>query len=271
MAIDINALLEDLVAETEVVVAMLAPLEDASWDLPTPAVGWAIRDQVSHLAYFDEAALLSLRDPEQFRADAAALSVYGDSFPDEIAKRYRDVAPAKLLAWFKDARAAMVASFAGVDARHRLRWYGPDMSAASSLTARLMETWAHGVDIADTLEIAVLASNRLRHIAHLGYNTRSFSYSLHDRGVPEVPVRVELLAPDGSTWNFGPDGASEVVRASALEFCLVVTQRRNLADTEIVLSGEAASEWMHIAQAYAGAPGPGREAKSSDAKKGGPQ
>lgn len=271
MAIDMNALLGDLVAETEVVVAMLAPLSDSAWELPTPAAGWVIRDQVTHLAYFDEAALLSLRDPEQFQADAASLGVYGDLFPDEIAKRYRDVAPAKLLAWLKDARATLVASFAGVDARHRLAWYGPDMSAASSLTARLMETWAHGVDIADTLGIAVLPSNRLRHIAHLGYNTRGFSYSLHNRVAPEVPLRVELLAPDGSTWNFGPEGASEVVSGSALDFCLVVTQRRNLADTEIVLSGKMASEWMHIAQAYAGAPGPGRGVRSSAGKNGGSQ
>jgi uncharacterized protein (TIGR03084 family) len=271
MGIDMDALLGDLVAETEVVVAMLADLEDSAWDTPTPAPGWTIRDQVSHLAYFDEGALLALKDPDQFKLDATALLVYGDSFPDEIAKRYRDVAPEKLLAWFKAARAGLIASFAGVEGRHRLAWYGPDMSAASSLTARLMETWAHGVDIADALGIAIVGSKRLRHIAHLGYSTRRFSYTLRNRQASEVPLRVELLAPDGSTWNFGPEGASEVVSASALEFCLIVTQRRNLADTQVQMTGPIASEWMLIAQAYAGAPGPGRQPKSLAGKREGSQ
>ncbi|WP_200891277.1 MULTISPECIES: TIGR03084 family metal-binding protein [Acidithrix] len=262
-------LLDDLVAETKVVVAMLAPLEDSAWELPTPASGWAIRDQVSHLAYFDEAALLSLDDPEKFQSDAGALSAYGDSFPDEVAKKYHDVTPAKLLEWLKQARSDLVSAFTGIDARQRLKWYGPDMSAASSLTARLMETWAHGVDIADTLALQIVPTNRLRHIAHLGFNTREFSYTLRNLQIPKEAVRVELGAPDGSIWNFGPQEAKEVVVASALDFCLVVTQRRNISETKITTSGPISSEWMHIAQAYAGAVGPGRETQASLADQGG--
>ncbi|MDA8026944.1 MAG: TIGR03084 family metal-binding protein [Actinomycetota bacterium] len=264
MAIDMNGLLNDLEAETEQLVKVLRPLGDSEWDLPTPAAGWTIRDQVSHLAYFDEAAQLALEDPEKFKADAAVLGTYGDSFPDEIAKRYRSVAPSELLNWLKAARTGLLEAFSGVDARQRLAWYGPDMSAASSLTARLMETFAHGVDILDTLKIPIVATNRLAHIAHLGYSTRGFSYAIRGLELPKLPVRMELLAPDGTAWNYGPQDAKDVVSASALDFCLVVTQRRNLSDTQIVASGPIASQWMEIAQAYAGPPGPGRETQMSN-------
>jgi uncharacterized protein (TIGR03084 family) len=251
-------LLDDLLAETEVLTAMLRPLDDAGWNLPTPSPGWAIRDQVSHLAYFDDAAAVAAADPDRFRAEAAALPGTGASFPDQIASRYRQLPVAELRDWLQGARAGYVRVLRGLDGRTRLPWYGPDMSAASSATARLMETWAHGQDVADALGVQRPATGRLRHIAHLGVATLGFSFRLHSRPVPAEPVRVELAGPDGETWTWGPAGARESVTGTSLDFCLAVTQRRHLDDTALRIAGPVAGEWMSIAQAFAGAPGPGR-------------
>ncbi len=258
MAVDMRGLLADLTAETRVLEAMLVPLDEAGWDRPTPASRWAIRDQVSHLAYFDEAATSAATDPTRFRADAADLMTRGAGFPDEIARRYHAMPPPELLGWFRRARTGFVSVFTNLGAMARLPWYGPDMSAASSVTARLMETWAHGQDVADALGVHLQPAARLRHVAHLGVSTFGFAFALNQRPVPQQRVRVELTAPDGSVWAWGPADAPDVVAGTALDFCLVVTQRRNIADTALRVTGPLAAEWMGIAQAFAGAPGPGR-------------
>ena len=258
MPADMQALLADLAAETQVVREMLVPLDDAGWETPTPAEGWAVRDQVSHLAYFDEAATLAAADPDRFRAEAAELMRGGPSFPDDISARYCEMPPAKLLTWFGDARQQFAATFGRIEPKARLPWYGPDMSAASSVTARLMETWAHGQDVADALGVRREPTGRLRHVAHIGVRTSGFAFQLNGRPAPDAEVRVELAAPDGSTWTWGPAGATDKVTGTALDFCLVVTQRRHIADTALTVDGPAATEWMSIAQAFAGPPGTGR-------------
>jgi uncharacterized protein (TIGR03084 family) len=258
MAVDLGALLADLRAETRVVEDLLADLDDDGWDLPTPAAGWAVRDQISHLAYFDETATLAATDPDRFRAEAAELVAAGPGFPDEVAARHRTLPPADLRRWFGTARNELLTVFAELDPRARLPWYGPGMSAASSVTARLMETWAHGQDVADAVGAQREPTVRLRHIAHLGISTFGFAYRLNGREVPGAPVRVELTAPDGAGWEWGPVDAMDIVRGPALDFCLAVTQRRHLSDTALTVSGPVATEWMSIAQAFAGAPGPGR-------------
>ncbi|KJF16319.1 hypothetical protein AXFE_28220 [Acidithrix ferrooxidans] len=259
MVIDMDKLLKDLSLESEVLIDLLDHLDDWAWNIQTPAEGWTIQDQVSHLAYFDNAATLALKEPDRFNSELANVIAYGEDFPNEIAKQNHNMAPDKLLEWFKSARTALISSFHGVDPRSRLPWYGPDMSAASSITARLMETWAHGVDIADALGVRVIPTNRLFHIAHLGYATMPFAHLLREIPIPQVSIGVELIAPDGSKWTFGPPDPAEVVSGDALDFCLVVTQRRNLADTTIITSGPNAANWMQIAQAFASTPGPGRK------------
>jgi uncharacterized protein (TIGR03084 family) len=252
-------LLDDLVAETEVLTGMLAPLDDLAWERATPAPGWAIRDQISHLAYFDDAATLAATDPGRFRAETAALTGgRGAALSDQVAGRYRQLPAAELRDWLRRARAEYVRVLGGLDARTRLPWYGPDMSAASSATARLMETWAHGQDVADALGAARPATARLRHVAHLGVATLGFSFIQNERGLPAAPVRVELAGPDGDTWTWGPPEAPDSVAGTALDFCLAVTQRRHLDDLGLRVTGPVAAEWMSIAQAFAGPPGPGR-------------
>jgi uncharacterized protein (TIGR03084 family) len=257
MPVDMAALAADLAAESAVTRALVAGLDEAGWHRPTPAAGWDIADQISHLAYFDDVAVQSAVRPDEFRADLAATP---DSVnADTIAARYRDRTGAELLAWFDTARAELLDTFATIDPHQRLPWFGPAMSAASSLTARLMETWAHTQDIADALGVTREPTGRLRHVAHIGVGARAFSYAARGQAMPDVPVRVELTAPDGAVWTWGPADVADQVAGDALDFCLLVTQRRHRDDLALTIEGETAQQWMAIAQAFAGPPGPGRE------------
>ena len=258
MPADLSALTADLVAETAWLDEILGALPPAQWQLRTPAPGWTIADQVSHLAYFDEATLLSIRDPDLFRLDAGVLTGRGSDFPNQIAAEYRHLGAAELLRWFRGARQALLDGYVCTDPAARLPWYGLDMGPASSVTARLMETWAHGQDIADALGRTRTPSDRLRHVCFLGYRALPNSFRARGLEVPESPVRVVLEGTDGGQWTFGPPDAANQVRGSALDFCLVVTQRRHRDDTDLECEGAVSTQWLGIAQAFAGPPGPGR-------------
>jgi uncharacterized protein (TIGR03084 family) len=258
MAADLAALVDDLVAETAVLHAALDGLRPEQWSLATPAAGWSVGDHVSHLAYFDVTTLQSLLDPEQFRLDAAALRADGADFSDRIAAEYRSLPGEALLAWFRTARSALVDGYRTVDPGRRLPWYGPDMTPASSVTARLMETWAHGQDILDALGTNLVATVRLRHVADLGIRAMPYSYAINDLPLPTDPIMVELIAPDGAAWIWGSADAVNRIEGNAMDFCRVVTQRRHPHDAGLVVTGPVAQQWISIAQAFAGPAGPGR-------------
>jgi len=258
MPADMTALAADLAAESAVTRALVAGLDEAGWHTPTPAAGWDIADQISHLAYFDEVTVQSALDPERFKDELAEAEAGGGIDPDTIAARFRDRSGAQLLAWFDTARTELLNTFKSLDPRARLPWFGPAMSAASSLTARIMETWAHTQDIADALGVAREPTDRLRHVAHIGIGARAFSYAVHRTAMPAAEIRIELTGPDGTAWTWGPADAENRVTGPALDFCLLVTQRRHRDDLALVIEGPAATEWMSIAQAFAGAAGTGR-------------
>lgn len=251
----VEGLAGDVRDETGELTEVLDGLRDSDWDAPTPADGWSVRDQVTHLAHFDDAAALSLRDPDAFRRQVATeIEVDGARFPDAVAERNRHLAGPECRAWFSRARDALLAAYLGADPAARLPWYGPDMSIPSSITARLMETWAHGQDIRDALGIPARPSARLRHIADLGVRTFGFAFGQRGLPVPADPVAVSLTGPGGESWTWGPADAASLVSGDALDFCLVVTQRRNAADTALRVEGDAARRWIDIAQAFAGQP-----------------
>ncbi|MBL8776943.1 MAG: TIGR03084 family protein [Acidimicrobiales bacterium] len=253
MADDLRDLCADLAAEHAALDAVVADLDDAGWDTPTASDRWAVRDQIGHLAYFDETATQAIVDPERFAADLeAALSGDLTEFLDATEVRGRTLPPADLLAWWREGRAALLAAAEPLDPKARLPWYGPSMGARSFITARLMETWAHGQDVVDALGAERPATERLRHIADLGVRTRSFSYAVRGLEPPTDDVLVELTGPRGELWNWGPEDAAEWVMGTALDFCLVVTQRRHVDDTELAVMGPGANEWMLIAQCFAG-------------------
>jgi uncharacterized protein (TIGR03084 family) len=244
----------DLAAETTALAGVLSRLPAAAWEKDTPADGWTIRDQVTHLAFFDDATRLAVADPAAFTAQRAELLAFGGRFPDVVAAMYRHLTGHHCLDWFLRSRAAMLAACRAADPAARLPWYGPDMGLASSLTGRLMETWAHGQDILDCLGERREPTARLRHIADLGVRTFAFSFRQRGLAVPGEPVRVELTGPGGQRWTWGPDNAANRVEGDAMDFCLVVTQRRNVADTGLRVAGAPAAGWMAIAQAFAGRP-----------------
>lgn len=256
MAAALGQLGDDLMAETEDLVALVAPLSPAQWEMPTPAPGWSIRDQLGHLAYFDEQVTLAAIDPDAFARRRLEALADVDRFVEAATEAARQRSLADLVPWLYEARHTMIEAVG--TGEERLPWFGPDMSKASALTARIMETWAHGQDVADGLGRIRTPSERLRHVCFLGY--RSFANSYRSRGleIPEAPVRVVLEGTGGGQWAFGPPEAVDQVRGSALDFCLVVTQRRHRDDTDLVCEGAVSTEWLDIAQAFAGPPGPGR-------------
>ena len=256
MPVSMAALVDDLAAESAELRAMLDGLDSEGWRRPTPAEGWTVADQVSHLAHFDDLAVRSAREPDAFRAEVARSPGID---PDAVAAGYRHLPVPELLAWFDAARGRLVEVFRGLDPGLRVPWFGPPMSAASSLTARIMETWAHGQDVADAIGVRRTPTARLRHVAHIGVAARAFSYALHDREPPDAPVRVELTAPDGGLWTWGPEDAADRITGPALHFALLVTQRRHRDDLALTVTGPHAREWTEIGQAFAGAPGAGRE------------
>jgi uncharacterized protein (TIGR03084 family) len=258
---DLNAVISDLVSEHSDLDRIVASVDRAGWDRPTPAVGWAVRDQISHLAYFDDVAALALGDPDAFVPISSAVTLAMESGEDpmlEHLSRGRAMEPSELFAWWRRARSELVRAAKVTDPQARVLWFGPPMGARSFLSARIMETWAHGQDIADTFGVQRAPTRRLRHIAHLGVNARAFSYVVRGMEPRSQPVRVELLSSEEDTWNWGPEDCPASVVGGALDFCLVVTRRRHVSDTNLVVTGEPAQEWMGIAQSFAGPPGPQR-------------
>ncbi|MGV0834389.1 TIGR03084 family metal-binding protein [Mycolicibacterium thermoresistibile] len=252
----ITELLDDLSAERFDLCALVEPLDDATFATPTPAPGWTIRDQVAHLAFFDGMAALAITDPDSFRPEQQAVDDDEPAYQREHLFRV-PAAKAELLSYWTGAADRLAAAVVAADPAVRVPWYGPAMALRSFVTARIMETWAHGQDVADALGARRPPTERLRHVAMLAVRARPFSYHVRELEPNTTAVRVELTGPAGDTWTFGPADADEMVTGSAEEFCLVLTRRRHVDDTALRASGPAAREWLLIGQAYAGSPGDG--------------
>jgi uncharacterized protein (TIGR03084 family) len=273
--VDLADLQADLAAEQADLVRIVTSLGPDEWARDTPAEGWTVRDEIAHLAYYDHAAALAMSDPAAFEAERDRAFGGGDfgAFADyEAMTLRRDLDGPATLAHWKEQSAFLHEAVQAMDPATRVPWYGPPMAGASLVTARVMETWAHGQDVIDALGVQREPTERLRHIAHLGVRTRGFSFTVRGLDPPAGEVLVQLTGPAGDVWTWGPDGttattsvdavealdAVDAVIGSALDFCLVVTQRRNLADTSLAIQGPIAEAWMGQAQAFAGPPGTGR-------------
>lgn len=258
--VDTAALLEDFAAECADLDRIVAALPEPEWSRATPAQGWDIAHQIAHLTWTDEVSTLSATDAAAFGELVREALPRAATFVDEAADAAAAAPPEQLLARWRHGRAALAEALPAVPAGTKLSWFGPPMSPASMVSARLMETWAHGQDVADALGLVRTPTARLRTIAHIGIRTRNFAYLAHERAVPAEEFRVELSAPDGTTWSWGPESANQRVTGPALDFCLLVTQRRHRDDLALEATGADTREWLTIAQAFAGPPGSGREA-----------
>jgi len=253
--VDIAELLTDLDAESSELDATVAGLSDVDWSRPTEAAGWTIAHQISHLAWTDRMALIAVTDAEAFGGELANALADPSGFVDRAAAEGL-APPPELLARWRDGRARLAQALAAMPRGTKAPWFATMMSATSMATGRLMETWAHAQDVYEALGVSHPPTDRLQHVAYLGYRSLGNGFAAHGRPVPDEPVRVELTGPD---LDFGPADAANRVVGPTLDFCLLVTQRRHRADLALQATGPVADEWLDVAQAFAGPPGTGRQ------------
>ncbi len=250
----------DLEKEYEELDNIVATLNSSQWQTVTPFYGWTVKDEISHLAYFDEACVLSATDKEAFKKHFDNM-VEGINTIEALHKKVNyvgnNMSDEELLEWWRKERTALVAAYEKLDPKERLPWYGPTMSARASASARILEVWAHGQDIYDALGIIRKGTERLKHVAHIGFIT--FQWGFLNRGLeaPVEKVRLELTSPSGEIWTWGDSDAEGLITGDAFDFCLVTTQRRHVYDTGLHLSGRISEKWMEIAQSFAGPPDDG--------------
>lgn len=254
----------DFLDESEALYALLEPLADADFARETQFRGYTIGDVVGHLHHWNVAADLSLRDPAAFQAFFAVIAKgigQGRRLPEICDEWLAGLAGRALLREWRRFYRELVLHFGKADPKARVKWAGPDMSVRSSITARLMETWAHGQEVYDVLGVERVDTDRIKNIAQLGVNTFGWTFVNRRLEVPKDVPHVRLRAPSGAVWEWNPPSETNRVEGSATEFCQVVTQVRNVADTRLVVTGEVAQRWMSIAQCFAGAaadpPAPG--------------
>jgi uncharacterized protein (TIGR03084 family) len=260
--VDLAQILIDLNDESAELDRLVAGLPKDDWRRDTPAPGWTIAHQIAHLAWTDRMATLAATDPAAFGAALAVAAEDPDGFVTAAANDGL-AEPAELLERWRGGRADLAAALTATPPGAKLPWFGVAMSPVSMATGRLMETWAHGEDIAETIGLMRLPTRRLRHVAFLGVRTMGHGFAAHGRPVPEVPVYVELTGPDHATWAYGPPDAENRLVGPAIDFCLLVTQRSHPEDLDLHATGPVAREWLEVAQAFAGPPGVGRAARAA--------
>ncbi len=249
--------LAELAAEGNALDALVSA-SGVDFATPTPAAGWTIAHQIGHLSWTDGIVVLACTDPEGFARRAADVAADFEATINGGAADGAALPTPELMARWRAGRVRLAQTLAALPSGTRIPWIGTSMAAPTMISARMMETWAHGVDIGDALGRPLSATGRLRRVADLGIRTRDFAFRLHGRTPPAAPFRVELQAPDGQLWTWGPPEAEQRVTGSALDFCLLITQRRPRGSLQVTATGADAQTWTTIAQTYAGPPGPGR-------------
>jgi uncharacterized protein (TIGR03084 family) len=242
--------------ESDALHALIADLAPAELDRATQFKGWTINDIVRHLHFWNRAADLSLTD------EAAFMALAGEAMREveKVGIRAKEralldgLSGRPLVAAWREHYADMGTRWSVLEPKQRVKWVGPDMSVRSSITARHMETWAHGLAVFDLLGVEREERDRIRNIVVLGVNTFGWTHKVHGLATPARMPHLRLSAPSGAVWEFGEPADDERIEGSAMEFCQVVTQTRNIADTSLAVRGEIATRWMAIAQCFAGPP-----------------
>jgi uncharacterized protein (TIGR03084 family) len=247
---------QDFFDESNALRNLLSGLDDAGFGRSTAFKGWTFNQILRHLHFWNYAANLSLTDADAFRPwIGKVLAGAGQVSLTEFEHDYLDgTSGQSLLDLWAEFYPRLLSNFSSCDPAQRVAWAGPGMSARSSITARLMETWAHGQAIYDELGIERRNADRIKNIVVLGINTYGWTFRNRELEPPEPMPHVALTAPSGEIWTFGEHSDQDVISGSATEFCQVVTQCRNIADTNLAVTGENAMAWMRVAQCFAGPP-----------------
>ena len=246
--VDRDLALPGLVAEGDELDALVSAETD--WTRPTPAAGWTIAHQIAHLASADANVLLAIRTPEAFDVVLKQAEAAGGHYADLDAAEGAAKPRAALLEQWRAGRAELAAALRDVPLDQGFPWFGSQVTATLMVPLRLMETWAHGQDIFDTLGAAHAPTDRLQHVASLGVAGRELSFYAAQLPTPAEPFRVELTGPDGQTWVWGPEDAEQRVQGNALDFCLRVTHRRPRTETDLTAVGADAQKWLDIARVF---------------------
>ncbi len=245
----------DLLAEAEELHDFLETLDAEDWERPTGFMDWTPWDVVAHLHFFDLVSQTALEGEEAFvlRRDALIQSIGKGMTNAEVARReFGDLPPRELLdRWMTTCR-TMATELGESNPKRRLPWFGPDMGVRMFTTARYMETWAHGQEIYDLKGAKRTYNDRIKNVAAIGIRTFGWTFINRKREVPGPPPYVRLVAPSGEIWEWNDPSEEECVKGNAAEFCHVVTQGRNVADTDLEVVGSVANDWMSIAQCFAG-------------------
>jgi uncharacterized protein (TIGR03084 family) len=240
--------------ESDALAALLMPLSDLDFDTPTLFKGWTIDNILRHLHVWNIAAGKSLDGEQAFSEFLAALmgGEKGLSFNRMESRYLEGLSGIRLMSAWREEYGQLAERFSVTDPKARLKWVGPDMSAISSITARLMETWSHAQAVYDVLGVERVDQDRVGNIVRLGVNTYGWTFKNRKEDPPGPMPRLRLAAPSGAVWEYGE--GDDLIAGEATEFCQVVTQCRNIADTQLQVTGAIAERWMAIAQCFAGPP-----------------
>ena len=250
---------QDFLEESEALAAVVDPLDGAGFATETLFKGWTIDDVIGHLHMFNHAAGLTATDADAFARFFAPVGqelAKGRSLREIQVGWLDGLSGRRLYDTWRHTCREVAEIYSDIDPKARLKWAGPDMSARSSITARQMETWAHGQEVFDVLGVERRDWDRIRNIAHLGVSTYGWTFMNRGEDVPEPAPYVRLQAPSGATWEWNEPQDDNRVEGTATAFCQVVTQVRNVADTALATTGDTARRWMEVAQSFAGPPEP---------------
>lgn len=255
-----KTILNDLIAEQSVVDNLINSLSEKQWeeqlrtnirvrDIPG---NWTIKDEVVHIAFFDfVAAALMMGEADQ----ALELMPLGTTNEYSQFPLQRVMSKDKILAWWREMRTKMDFSFYSNDSKTRIQWAplpSQPMSAKSLATARLMELWAHSVDICDHFGLEIKIWDRISHTLFLSWLASPFAYRINGLSMSETPLYLQLTLPSGEIWDRGEKNDLNYIKGNALDWALVAIRRRNWLDTDLEVVGEEAKRFASVVQTFAG-------------------
>jgi len=251
----LDSVLADLIAETEQLESWVTPIDDVDWTVITTPEGWTVSHQIAHLAWTDQASLTAINGGEPFDALMALAMNDPFGFVDAETEEWSKLPPNEQLARWREGRAHLAEALRGVPEGTKIPWFGPAMSPTSMVTARFMETWGHGHDVAEGLGRTYPQNDRCKHVCHIGVRARTNAYAMRGAQDPGDDIRVELTAPSGAVWTWGGEEAENRVTGQAYDFALLATRRRQRDDVDVHAEGSSADKFLDVVQAFAGMSG----------------
>jgi uncharacterized protein (TIGR03084 family) len=251
----LEGVLADLAAESDQIEAWVTPVDAVDWTTITTPEGWTVSHQIAHLAWTDQASLAAINGGEPFEALIALAMNDPAGFIDVETEEWSKLPPPEQLSRWQRGRAALADALRAVPAGEKIPWFGPPMSPTSMATARFMETWGHGHDVAEGLGQTYPQNDRCKHVCHIGVRARANAYAMRGEQNPGDDIRVELTAPSGALWTWGGEDAANRITGNGYDFALLATRRRQRSDVDVTAEGPAADSFLDVVQAFAGMPG----------------